>query len=153
MNKVFLNKYQVIAGLIILTCGCIIYIIDRPPWQTVWVSNTITLYTEKQKVFGSIGDYLPSFFHVISFSLMVAGIIADKLRQYLYIIGFWLTINLIFEILQLDAFQSITKLNWLRTYSFNGVFDFKDLIAIFLGGFIAFVFLTVTRRKGIRNVS
>ncbi len=153
MNKVILNKYQVFAGLIILTFGCIIYITDRPPWQTVWFSDTISFYTDKHRVFGSLGDHLPSFVHVISFSLLTAGIFAEKLRQYLYIIGFWLAINLFFEILQLDAFHSISGLNWVKNYSSNAVFDFKDLIAIFLGGIIAIVLLTITKRKGIINVS
>lgn len=153
MDKVILNKYQVFAGLIILTLGCIIYITDRPPWQTVWFSDTISFYTDKHRVFGNLGDHLPSFLHVIIFSLLTAGIFAENLRQYLYIIGFWLAINFLFEILQLDTFHSISGLNWVKNYSLNAVFDFKDLIAIFSGGIIAFIVLSLTKRKDINHAS
>ncbi|MBQ0736167.1 hypothetical protein [Aquimarina celericrescens] len=78
INKILVNKYQVLIGFLLLISGALIYIIDRPAGQTTWFPYRYSISNSKLELFGTIGDNLPSFIHVVSFSLLTAGIITKK---------------------------------------------------------------------------
>ncbi len=147
IGKIIVNKLQLLIGFLLLISGAFIYIIDRPAWQTTWFPYRYSISNSKLELFGSIGDNLPSFIHVVSFSLLTAGIITDKKKFYVLICCIWVLINTIFEIIQINHTQISRLSNWVEKYSLNGIFDFKDLLAIYLGGICAFFLLTLTKKQ------
>ncbi|KIM09320.1 MAG: hypothetical protein KU28_01455 [Sulfurovum sp. PC08-66] len=70
---------------------------------------------------------LPTFLHVVAFSLISASLLSTPKRHYGAIL-FWLMLNLLFELLQ---------------YNFHGVFDPMDMAAALLGGVFALLILTL----------
>ncbi len=151
MNKVISNKIQVIAGLLLLTTGCLIYLIYRPSWQTNWFTKILAIDIYRANLSETFVENLPSFIHVFSFCLLTAGILAVRTKQYLYICGYWVVINIVFELLQINSIQNPGSLRLINIYSFNGVYDIKDIYAICLGGISSITFLILTKRKGIKN--
>ena len=160
MTRVIQNPRQVLLGFITISLGVLIYITIRPSWQAVWITEIISLNLRKSQLFTEIGNNLPSFLHVFGFSLLTAGIIVQKKWIYIIICGFWLLINLLFEFLQTDTaytqlnYMSINHakldpiLHWFKNYSLQAVFDPKDIFALIIGAFLAYIVLTKTKKGG-----
>lgn len=160
MTNVIQNPRQVLLGFIAIILGILIYIAFRPSWQTVWITEIISLDWRKFQLFTELGNNLPSFLHVFGFSLMTAGIIVQKKWTYMIICGSWLFLNLLFEFLQTDAvytwlnYMSINhdKLNpilhWFKNYSLHAVFDPKDIFALISGAILAYIILIKTSKGG-----
>lgn len=156
MTRFIQNPRQVLLGLIAISFGILIYIAFRPSWQTVWITEIISLDLRKFQLFAKIGNNLTSLLHVFGFSLLTAGIIVQKKRTYIIICSFWLLLNLLFEFLQSDAaytwlnYMSIhhDKLNpillWFKNYSLHAVFDLKDIFALISGAILAYIILLKT---------
>ncbi len=59
------NKRQILIGVAGLLLGSLVYLVDRPPDQTYFVSNLdidISLYNTLPNIFGLIGDSLLALF-------------------------------------------------------------------------------------------
>lgn len=150
MNKIISNKYQLLLGILFIIPGILIYMLERPSWQTPWLAYHLFNPASKYILFGTIGYNLPSFFHVVSLALITSGIYAFKKVQYIKVCVGWILFNSIFEILQMNFIQNISDQKWIYNYSLHGVFDSKDILAICLGGCIAYFILIITQ-KPIKN--
>jgi len=150
MNKIVVNKCQFLLGLLFVTLGILIYMLERPSWQTPWLAYNFFNPASKHILFETIGYNLPSFFHVVSLALLTSGIYAFKKVQYIKVCVGWIMFNLIFEILQMNFIQNISDQQWIYNYSLHGVFDSKDILAICLGGCVAYLILLITQ-KPIKN--
>ena len=96
---------------------------------------------------------------MFGFSVLTAGIMAQSRRSYFVVCGLWLLLNLSFELLQANDMQKLLFHisgnhgritgwpKWMQGYSLNGVFDFRDLLAIRLGAICAYCALLFTRGK------
>ena len=155
-----INKKQIIIGLIALLIASGVYLIDRPPDQTYFISQSplsITLYDSIPNLFGTIGYSLPAFLHVFSFILITAGLIFCNKRSYLIICVFWFFVDSAFELGQKfndvtpqivpDWFAGIPFLENTRNYFLQGTFDVIDLAAIAFGSLIAYFVISVTRER------
>lgn len=162
-----INKKQIAIGIITLALGLLVYLIDRPPDDTYLVYRIcqgINLYNIAPNLFGPVGNVLPAFVHVFSFSLITAGLLGSGKRGCLVICSTWLAIDLGFEFGQKfdswashlfpDNFSGIPFLEAGVGYFKFGTFDYLDLAAITLGSIAALSIIrkTMSRREnsGIR---
>ena len=155
-----IHKTQILIGTIGLLIGLLIYLIDRPPDQTYFVSSSpinISLSNIIPSVFGSIGNSLPEFIHVFSFILITAGLIFCRKKGYLIICVSWFLIDCAFELGQKFAlwsssivpvwFAGIPFLENTENYFLQGTFDLFDMAAIALGSIAAYFVLLGTMER------
>jgi hypothetical protein len=159
-NENLINKFQILTGAIILCIGILVYLVDRPPEQTLFMDKSpvnISLYHILPNLFGRIGNCLPSFTHVFSFILITAGLIASKKRDFILICSFWFLIELFFELGQKfstlfiklipDWFASIAFFENIGDYFVRGTFSFEDMAAITTGTITAYFLLMITSER------
>lgn len=155
-----INKVQILIGIAGLFAGTLVYLIDRPPDQTYFVSwskVSLSLFNTLPKVFGAVGNYLPDFLHVFSFILITAGLLACQKAGCIIICLSWFTVDFVFELFQRfntiplkiipGWFKEIPFLENAEPYFNRGTFDIFDLIAISMGSIIAF-FVLLNTPKG-----
>jgi len=155
-----INIVQILTGAIVLFFGILVYIVDRPPDQTLFIDKSpvnISLYQILPDLFGIIGNSLPSFAHVFSFILITAGLIASKKNQFIFICLFWFLINSFFELGQKfsamfikiipDWFTAIPIFNNTGDYFVRGTFSFGDMAAIIIGTIAAYFVLIKTNER------
>lgn len=151
------NKCQILIGATALLLGSLVYLIDRPPDQTYFIysSNiTMSLHKTLPNLFGAIGNSLPAFIHVFSFSLITAGLFSCRKRACVIVCLSWLFVDFAFELGQKysalplkiipDWFNGIPFLENSADYFRCGTFDMLDLAAITLGGVAASLTLAIT---------
>jgi len=152
-----INKTQMIIGFLGLLMGSVVYLIDRPPDQTYFISKSplsITLYDSIPNLFGIIGYSLPAFLHVFSFILITAGLIFWNKRAYLIICVFWFSVDSAFELGQKfndvtshiipHWFAGIPFLENTKSYFLHGTFDVVDLAAVAFGTMVAYFVVSIT---------
>ena len=155
-----INKNQILIGVIGLLIGSLVYLIDRPPDQTYFVSSSpinISLSNIIPRLFGSIGNSLPEFIHVFSFILITAGLIFCNKKGYLIICVSWFLIDCAFELGQKFVlwssslvpgwFDGIPFLENTKNFFLQGTFDFFDMAAIALGSIAAYFVLLGTMKR------
>jgi hypothetical protein len=155
-----INKVQILIGIAGLFAGTLVYLIDRPPDQTYFVSwskITVGLFDAHPNVFGAVGNYLPDFLHVFSFILITAGLLACQKAGCIIICLSWFTVDFVFELFQKfntvplkiipGWFKGIPFLENAESYFSRGTFDIFDLMAIATGSVIAY-FILLTTYKG-----
>lgn len=155
-----INTRQIFIGIAILLTGSLVYLVDRPPDQTYFVYSSpfnISLYNAIPNLFGLIGNSLPTFIHIFSFSLISAGLICCQKRGYLIICISWFLVDCAFELGQKydslalkiipDWFAGIPFLENTENYFLYGTFDFVDLAAITIGTVMAYFVLLSTNKS------
>jgi hypothetical protein len=154
---------QILIGFITLVLGILIYLTARPPDSAYFLEIlNISLYKSLPNLFGKAGNNLPSFFHVFSFILISAGLIASNKKGYILICLGWFFIDLLFELAQRynsfllrlvpDWFEGLWFLESVKSYFVKGTFDYCDIFAITIGSLLAYFVLvgTVNRRELLR---
>jgi len=142
------NIRILLTGLIFLIMGSLIYLLDRS--HTLFPLIPIQLnFTSEIAIFGRMGFYLPSLFHVVAFSLIGISLLRNYSKYNLACCLFWVMINLLFEIGQASSVTKFLK-DHLFEYQHNaiinnillffelGTFDWKDMVSTVIGGFIAY---------------
>lgn len=107
--------------------------------------------------FSALGNHLPSFLHVFSFSLLTAALFPPTRKAILLSCSFWTAVNLLFEIGQYsgtaaarfvpDWFQGIPFLENTAAFFRRGVFDVADMAAMAVAGIIAYMVLQIYKRR------
>lgn len=154
------NNFQILIGVAALLLGSLVYLIDRPPDQTYFVYSapvSISLYNIFPALFGVIGNSLPVFIHVFSFSLITAGLFSCRKRACVIVCLSWLFVDFAFELGQKysalplkiipDWFDGIPFLENSADYFRCGTFDVFDLVAIAFGAAAAFFVILKTSEK------
>ena len=154
-----INWTQISLGIIVLSLGSLVYLIDRAPEHTYFIyqsSINLSLYHSTSGLFGIIGNYLPSFAHALSFILITAGLIATRKNTYVLICLLWFVIDSLFEIGQ-GLIQSATAIpSWFagipflentESYFIHGTFDWNDVAATTIGVIAAYLILRATTKK------
>ena len=161
-----INKTQILIGVIGLLIGSLVYLIDRPPYQTYFVYSSpinISLSNIIPSLFGAIGNSLPEFIHVFSFILITTGLVCCQKRGYLIICLSWFLVDSAFELGQKfntwsssitpDWFTGIPFLENTKNYFQRGTFDMVDLVAIAVGATAAYFVLLTTNKSKRREMS
>jgi len=154
-----INKLQILIGVAGLLIGSLVYLIDRPPDQTYFVSSSkinISLFNTIPNLFGVIGNTLPDFLHVFSFILITAGLFSCKRRGYIIICLSWFFVDAAFELCQKynslplkiipDWFEGIPFLENTKNYFQRGTFDMVDLVAIAVGTAAGYFVILITSK-------
>ena len=155
------SRAQLLAGILLLLLGSLVYVIDRSPEQvyfTRFFGIHLKMFDGGTPVLGSLGLRLPAFFHVLSFSLITGAFFRYGKGRYLAICAFWLLVNTCFELgqkykslavkLTPGFFDHIPFLETTRSFFQNGTFDVYDLAAFFVGALVGYGLLLVTGRHG-----
>jgi hypothetical protein len=105
----------------------------------------------------TLGNSLPTYIHVLAFSLMTSGLVATQKRGYALVCLAWFVIDVLFEFGQESGDRIIPIIpSWFSTFLFlentgdyflHGRFDYLDLLSIALGSVTAYVFLVLTRKE------
>ncbi|MDJ0808429.1 MAG: hypothetical protein QNJ78_16555 [Gammaproteobacteria bacterium] len=145
----------VIIGLSALLMGIAVYLLDRPSAQTYFIPEWISLFEETPRLFGLIGNHLPTFLHVFGFSLISCGLLTQSRFSPLGICLFWIALDGLFEIGQhplISAcivqyipawFNQVIILENTQAYFLSGSFDPMDLVSILFGGILAYLLVRV----------
>jgi len=154
------NVLQVLTGLSVLILGVLFYYLFRSADQTYFFkffSDSPNLKDSLSPGYILIGNSLPTFIHVIAFTVMTAGIITRQKRGYVNVCLFWFAVDCLFEVGQgLDTkiveiipgwFSDIIFLENIKSYFLQGSFDYLDIFSIALGSFVSYVFLITTMQK------
>jgi hypothetical protein len=154
------NWLQISIGLLVLSIGSLVYLVDRPPGQTYFIYESrfdISLYNTFPNFFGTIGNILPDFSHVFAFILITAGILSTGKTGCLVMTIFWFLMDILFEFGQKFGpaaadlvpawFESIPFLENTSVYFKNGTFDWLDTAAIIAGSVCAY-FILIKTMKG-----
>lgn len=151
-----INKKQLFIGLGGLFVGLLIYFIDRPgdTYLVRQISGGVSFYNKIPALFGSIGNVLPAFIHVFSFSLITSALLGCGKKGAIVVCSSWLAVNLIFELGQKFKPLSVsitdkngaanTFLEVFSNYFRSGTFDKYDLIAFVLGAAAAYFIISLT---------
>ena len=158
-----INKAQLLIGAVALLIGGLVYMVDRPPGHTYFISNltNVSFHNNTPRIFGSLGNSLPAFVHVFSFILITGGVLSCQRRGYLVICLSWLLLDFAFELGQKFKtvplkvipgwFSGVPFLENTKIYFLHGTFDVLDLVAIALGTVAAY-FLLLTTNEDKRRV-
>ena len=145
----------VMLGLCTLFAGVALYLVDRPPENTYFVSRSLawlSFHGETPQLFGALSAILPAFIHPFSFSLMTAGILAPGKTGAIIVPLFWFSVNALFEVGQYfknfavslvpEWFDDIPYLEGSASFFLYGTFDWWDMAAIAAGSCAAFIVIT-----------
>ena len=155
-----MNKKQIIVGMLSLLLGSMIYLVDRSPSQTYFVSrfgSVITLNHVLPPLFGYLAGSLPAFIHVFAFALLTTGILACERKGCIAACVVWLSVDVGFELGQKFGvwssslvpswFEGIPLLENTVNYFMLGTFDFMDLTAIVAGSLVAYLTMMRTLER------
>jgi hypothetical protein len=140
-----------------LGVGVLVYVFDRQAEFVYFLPDWLSLHTQAGSIFGSIGDYLPTFIHVYAFILLTVIVAVPAITKLIPVCLAWFTLDTLFEVAQIDAiarwiamhtpswFNGIPFLENTADYFLMGTFHVFDLISIAMGTLAAYltvVFLT-----------
>lgn len=117
-------------GLGALALGVLVYALDRPAWSVAFLPATLI---HDSGFLGPLAGPMPTFLHVLAFSLMTAALLAPTLRARFAACSAWVAVNWLFEAAQHPALMEITG------NGMPGAFDLLDMLAALLGAAAAFL--------------
>jgi len=150
------NSKRILLGTIFLTIGIAIYFITiKLPNPSVINPSPVNELFVADQIWTIIRNYVPDLVHPLSFTLLIGGVLNLRSTQsYLLLAVIWFSINLFFEIGQkypdtvINTFEALSSNNLLavktRAYFANGVFDWFDILAFFMGSILSIMILRKT---------
>ncbi len=88
-------------GTILLLAGIFFYLVDRPPDRIYFIQQIGThfsLFDKTPVLFGKLGNWFPTFAHVIAFSLFTAAFWGSSRKSVAAICAGWAGINILMEL-------------------------------------------------------
>jgi len=149
---------QVIAAIIALMIGVLVYLLDRPSASVYLVPDSWSLGDSMPSVFGAIGNTLPTFAHTFAFILFTSALLAPWRWSAIAACAWWWALGSLFEIAQSDAWAKVIAahvpgwfadwplLDNVADYFVGGRFDLFDLVSIGLATVSAFVVIRLSNR-------
>lgn len=137
-------------ALAALMAGTLFYLVGRDPGAIYLLPD----YRQVSYPGGPVQEFLcgslPTFLHVYAFILLSALVLPPSRRVLLGVCGFWVLIEVFFEVGQSDAlakgiaatlpawFQHLPVFEATDRYFLNGTFDPLDLVFLVLGAIAAY---------------
>jgi hypothetical protein len=159
-NNFSINFLQIGIGFAALAVGTLVYIIDRPPGDTYFISHfgiEALLPDRLPTLFGRAGNVLPALTHAFALPLITAGILSSGKKGCGIIVVCWFLVDLAFEIGQQFGSSIAERVPvWFRGIPFlentgaffrRGTFDWLDVLAIALGAASAYAIALPTCRR------
>lgn len=138
-----------------LAFGILIYALARPPTEMFpFISQHRFMLTSLRRLICFLGP-LPTFVHVMAFSLLSAAIVGVEFRRVAVVSGGWMSVEVVFELAQYPVardwlLQHQSWIEWIpyaRSFLMWGTFDWADVTAAFLGAGLS-VWTLRTYRRG-----
>lgn len=142
-----------------LGVGVLIYVFDRQSEFVYFLPGWLSLNSITGDLFGSIGNYLPTFLHVYAFILLTVVVFVPSMTNLIPVCLAWFTLDSLFEIAQLNPiavwignhtptwFSGIPFLENTTNYFLMGTFDVLDLISIAAGTLAAYLTIKFNTRR------
>jgi len=152
---------QVIAAVIVLLIGILVYLLDRPGTSVYFIPNSWSFGEGIPPIFGAIGDHLPTFSHTFAFILFTSAVLEPWRWSAVVACAWWWFIGSLFEIAQTDAwamaiasrvpgwFAEWPLLDNVADYFLVGYFDLMDLVSIAVATICAFIVIQLSYRYGL----
>jgi hypothetical protein len=113
---------RVVQGLAWLAAGILFYLIARPVVAIKFLPSAAGLLHGIPTVHSAVLGPVPTFIHVVAFSLLSSSILGLSGKRLLLLCGAWALTDVVFEILQHSALHAV-----------RGTFDIADVFAAFAG--------------------
>jgi hypothetical protein len=142
-----------------LCMGGLLYALDRQHGHVYFLYAWTPANYPTTRVFGSLGNYLPTFIHVYAFILLTVAVAAPAINKIIPICLAWFTLDSLFEIAQIDSsarwiaqhtpgwFSGIPILENTADYFLFGTFDVLDLLSISVGTIAAYITIHILLGK------
>lgn len=142
-----------------LCVGVLVYIFDRQSEVVYFLPDWLSLEIHIGGLFGSIGNYLPTFIHVYAFILLTVVVAVPSITKLIPVCIAWFTLDTLFEVAQLNTvahwignhipswFSGIPFLENTADYFLMGTFDVFDLISIVTGTLAAYLSIVLITRR------
>jgi hypothetical protein len=142
-----------------LCVGALVYVFERQPEFVYFLPGWLSLNNQTGSVFGSIGDYLPTFVHVYAFILLTVVVAVPSVTKLIPVCLAWFTLDSLFEVAQLNQiaqwigshipawFDGIPFIENTKDYFLMGTFDVFDLISIIVGTLAAYLTVALITRS------
>jgi hypothetical protein len=142
-----------------LGVGVLVYVFDRQAEFVYFLPDWLSLHTQAGSIFGSIGDYLPTFIHVYAFILLTVIVAVPAITKLIPVCLAWFTLDTLFEVAQIDAiarwiamhtpswFNGIPFLENTADYFLMGTFHVFDLASIAMGTLAAYLTVSILTRR------
>ncbi len=149
------------AACLALLLGSLVYLMERDAAHVALMPAAATLPIGP--VFGALGQWLPSFVHPFSFSLLWAAARPPEAPPAYGACAGWWAVNVLFEIGQhpnlnvplagfvKDTFGDGRATQMLMGYFLRGTFDRGDIVAATAGAMAAAALLMLVCRKAESN--
>lgn len=161
-SKVFKQNLALFfIGVFALLLGAIEYYTGRPESSVhfqLYFTNINNLLSSLPDIHGSLGNFAPTFFHALAFSLISISLLSNWFtKEFLCILWFvldsslefgqlFITSSLAYKIIP-DSFSSDPVIDKCIAFFQNGTYDPLDILSIFLGCFIAYLIGTINSKK------
>ena len=134
-----------------LGIGVMVYVFERQPEFIYLLPDWLALNDMIGGIFGSLGNYLPTFIHVYVFILLTVVVAVPSITRLMPVCLAWLTIDTLFEIAQLEPvaqwvsqhtpgwFSGVPILENTAAYFLRGTFDVFDILSIIFGTITAYI--------------
>jgi len=140
------------AAIVVFAIGTLVYVVDRRPDHVYFLPEYLSFVHDSERLFGRLGDHLPTFAHVYAFILLTK--VVNPASRALPVCAFWFGVDVLFEIGQSGAVAPIlaeligTRLDGIpilensAAYFLGGSFDWYDVLSIAIGALAAWVTLS-----------
>ena len=142
-----------VFGVAWLVTGFVVYMIARSPTVVAFFPQAPSLAVLLPSSLRLLLGPVPTFVHVLAFSMMSASIVGRTHKRRLFICGVWAVIEIAFELAQypvishwLQQCMAGSSMPYVHDYLVHGTFDYKDILAAIIGAAFAGLILTSTRR-------
>jgi hypothetical protein len=131
--------------------GVLVYLIARPRTISAFFPEAIRIAAPMPHGLRSLLGPVPTFVHVLAFSVMSAAFVGRTYtRQLLLCVG-WAAIEVVFELAQYPLVRDrllrvslLSSMPFIRSYLAGGTFDCADILAAIFGASLAGLFLRST---------
>jgi len=144
-----------VCGIAWLAVGFLVYLVARPRTVAAFPALTpdpiVLLPNQLRWLLGPV----PTFVHVLAFSMMSASLVGATRRIRLFLCGAWAAVEIGFEAAQHPAFRqwlpqhsaAMSPISYVQSYLVAGTFDSSDILAAILGAACAALLLTPRKRR------
>lgn len=145
----------VVAGCLAVALGLLVYAADRPAGHALLIPAFPAFMAGR--LFGTLGQWLPSFVHPFAFSLFTAAALSSRATPWYEACIAWCAVNVAFEVGQHpqisarlatvidDVLGQSPPARALANYFVHGTFDIGDIVAAVLGALAAAAVLRLTQ--------
>ena len=150
-----LPAFLAAIGCLAMTIGGLVYLVDRDVSHAVLIPAIAA--PANSRLFGVLGQWLPSFVHPFAFSLFTAAVLPLGSAPRYRVCAAWCAANIAFELGQLPQasaqlaralqglFGDAPLAQALANYFVRGTFDVADIVAVVIGALMAAAVLRLVR--------